>query len=187
MAWLPSTGLQHDAMGYKISLAHLLRKEGHLHRAELFLDSVNRDLLRFGSSERTYLAFLTEAGRLLLDTERPVRAYASYLQTGLIRAKSRSYFRELQTFKSLVERAFVEMLELNKLRGHESWSEYIDNELADQKFQNQQEEENMASGNAFDPVFAFGIVDRSATIELCRTTEGINAAKLWLELLFAET
>ena len=181
-----SKGLQHDAMGYKISLAHLLRKEKHLHRAELFLDSVNRDLLRFGSSERTYLAFLIEAGRLLLDTNRPVRAYASYLQTGLIRANSRSYFRELQTLKSLVEQAFHDMLGLKNSKDQDAWSEYIDAELADQRIQNQYEEESLGSGNARDPVFAFGIVDRSATIELCRTEKGISDAKRWLELLFAE-
>ncbi len=181
-----SNGMNHDAMGYKISMAHLLRKDGHYHRAELFLDSVNKDLLRHGCSERTYLAFLMEAGRLLLETARPVRAYASYLNTAIVRAKARGFHRETQTLKSLVEACFEEMDMRHRTLGIEAWEEYIESELRAQASQNKREEINLGAGNSNDPVFAYGIVDRSSTIELCRMTSGMLEAKVALEILFDE-
>ena len=125
-----------------------------------------------------------EAGRLLLETNRPVRAYASYLQTGFIRAHFRGFYRETKTFLKLIEQSFVDIKNLQSVeRATGAWDEYIDSELRNQEKQNVKEEANLRPGNARDPVFAFAVVDRSSTIEQCRTEKGIEEAKLWFDLL----
>jgi hypothetical protein len=74
-----SKGEQHVALGFRISTAHLFRNMGKLKLAETWMDSVYMDILRYGCSERTYLAFLREAGRIVRATDRPARAYAVYI------------------------------------------------------------------------------------------------------------
>jgi hypothetical protein len=60
-----SEGEQHVALGFRISIAHLFRNMGKLPLAETWMDSVYIDILRYGCSERTYLSFLREAGRIV--------------------------------------------------------------------------------------------------------------------------
>jgi tetratricopeptide (TPR) repeat protein len=106
-----SSGLHHEALGFRVALAHLLRKTGTLDAAEATLDQVLYDILQFGCSERTYLAFLLEAGRVVLSTpQRAARAYAAYLRPCLERAISLGYVRAAKTAGKEAERCLVTLL-----------------------------------------------------------------------------
>jgi len=89
-----SQGQHHAALGFRVALAHLLRKKQMLDAAETTLDQVLNDILKFGCSERTYLSFLLEAGRIVSQyPDRVARAYAAYLRPCLDRAASLGYVR----------------------------------------------------------------------------------------------
>ncbi|MFG6464151.1 hypothetical protein ACG04Q_21460 [Roseateles sp. DXS20W] len=93
-----SSGQHHTALGFRIAFAHLLRKTRMLDAAEATLDQVQYDILKEGCSERTYLAFLLEAGRIVAeDPRRVARAYAAYLRPCLDRAVSLGYVRTAET------------------------------------------------------------------------------------------
>lgn len=89
-----SGGLHHGALGFRVSLGHLFRKLDMLDVAEVTLDQVCRDVQLYGCSERTYLAILLEAGRVVLAQGRPARAYAAYLRPCLDRARSCGHQRK---------------------------------------------------------------------------------------------
>ncbi len=89
-----SPGLHHGALGFRVSLGHLFRKLDMLDVAEVTLDQVCRDVQLYGCSERTYLAILLEAGRIVLAQGRPARAYAAYLRPCLDRARSCGHQRK---------------------------------------------------------------------------------------------
>ena len=55
-------GLHHEQLGFRIALAHIKRKTGLVEEAEILLDGVQENILNEGCSERTYQAFLREAG-----------------------------------------------------------------------------------------------------------------------------
>ncbi len=82
------TKRSHEALGFGISMAHLMRRQGQVVAAEAALDQVYMDIIRYGCSERTYLEFLREAGRTLLARGKPARAYFAYLDPCIQRAKS---------------------------------------------------------------------------------------------------
>ncbi len=83
-----SNGLHHQAMGFRIAIARWYRRANRLDTAEVILDAVHLDLLRYGCSERTFLSFLNEAGRVLGGRGDPIRAYATYLKPCLVRARA---------------------------------------------------------------------------------------------------
>lgn len=89
-----SDGVHHDAMGLRISLAGIYRRLGASNIAETVMDEVHGDLLRFGASERTYLAFLAESGRILVETDRQIHGYVTYLRPCIIRASMRGFKRD---------------------------------------------------------------------------------------------
>lgn len=91
-----SDGLRHQAMGFRIALCRRTRNLRHYEAAEKILDEVYRDILQFGCSERTFLAFLNEAGKFLLETGQPIRAYATYLRPCLVRSVNRSFYRQAE-------------------------------------------------------------------------------------------
>lgn len=105
-----SRGLHHEALGFRIALGHILRKQGLRHAAEVTLDGVYNDVMQYGCSERTYLAMLLEAGRVLVAQKRYERAYAAYLRLCLERAKTRGYARFARTAARFCENCLREML-----------------------------------------------------------------------------
>lgn len=89
-----SKAQHHEALGFRVALAHIFRKINMIGAAEECLDLVKSDISDFGCSERTYQAFLLEAGRNLLDQEdREVRAYVMYLRPCFTRSFERGFFR----------------------------------------------------------------------------------------------
>ncbi|SOE97671.1 hypothetical protein SAMN05414139_10821 [Burkholderia sp. D7] len=88
-----SHGLHHEALGFRVALGHLFRRLRMTDAAEATLDQVYHDILQYGCSERTFLAFLLEAGRTVAEQDRFARAYAAYLRPCLDRAQSRGYVR----------------------------------------------------------------------------------------------
>lgn len=99
-----SRGLHHEALGFRISLGHLYRKLEMLDVAETTLDQVYKDILQYGCSERTYISFLIEAGRIVFTQKRYLRAYAAYFRPCFNRAMSRGYIRTAQiAFKHATE------------------------------------------------------------------------------------
>jgi hypothetical protein len=82
-----------EELGFRIAEAHAKRKLDSVDEAELLMDMIYEDILMNGCSERTYLAFLLEAGRLLITKGRYVRAYAGYLFLCYERARSLDNFR----------------------------------------------------------------------------------------------
>lgn len=88
-----SRGLHHEALGFRVALAHLFRKLNHLEAAEETLDGAYRDVLQYGCAERVYISMLLEAGRILYYQGRHERAYAAYLRPCLVRSRSRHYAR----------------------------------------------------------------------------------------------
>lgn len=94
-----SNQLHHEAIGFRISLAHLLRHQDQLEAAESCLDRVYIDIIKYGCSERTYIALLLEAGRLLARKGKYVRAYAAYLGPCMDRAYHLGFKREALSAK----------------------------------------------------------------------------------------
>lgn len=88
-----SRGLHHEALGFRVALGHCFRKLGLVEAAEATLDGAYQDILQYGCSERTYLAMLLEAGRILHHQGRFLRAYAAYLKPCLDRAQQRGCAR----------------------------------------------------------------------------------------------
>lgn len=88
-----SHGLHHEALGFRVALGHLFRHMRMTDAAEATLDQVYHDILQYGCSERTFLAFLLEAGRTVAEQKRFARAYAAYLRPCFDRAMSRGYIR----------------------------------------------------------------------------------------------
>lgn len=172
-----SNGLHHQAMGFRIAVARCFRRARRLDIAEVFLDSVHVDLLRYGCSERTFLSFLNEAGRVLADRD-PIRAYATYLRPCLARAKARGFMREAQQAAAQalivltsIEKDFKDVGELGEgadLR----WEEKLETAVAGHR-ELINSTEYVFSGDMLerDPLYAYAIVDAENIIRnLCDAT-----------------
>lgn len=89
-----SRAQHHEALGFRVALAHIYRKLNMVQAAEECLELVKSDVLEFGCSERTYQSFLLEAGRnLLAQDDREVRAYMIYLRPCFERSVERGFCR----------------------------------------------------------------------------------------------
>lgn len=176
-------GEQHDALGFRISLGHNLRAQARFKTAERTLNSVHSDILRYGCSEWTYLSFLIEAGRLLIDQGRPVRAYASYLRTAFLRARARGYIREMGTAHERV----LEALEASRQRAEgmepAEWKDEIDKLIAEDKAYHEQDRPKAVGDFARDPLFGFPITEAEATMRRLATLDGLRteSARLFNE------
>jgi tetratricopeptide (TPR) repeat protein len=114
-----SRGLHHEALGFRVALGHSFRKLGLLDAAEAALDGAYEDILQYGCAERTYLAMLLEAGRILCRQGRFVRAYAAYLRPCLDRAQSRGYARVAQHAHKHASECLNQLV---KMMPQEGWS-----------------------------------------------------------------
>lgn len=178
-----SDGMHHDAMGLRISLADIYRRLGANEIAEVVMDEVHADLLRFGASERTFLAFLTESARILIETDREIHGYVTYLRPCIFRASSRGFTRDASRAAALA----IPVLE--KLRrsveaadNHEAaatdWQTRVALALVD--FGRLEQITTDLSGGGFasksgEPLFAYSVPNvREQILSIC-TVEGINA------------
>lgn len=126
-----SDGLQHDAMGFKIALAHIMRKRGSLTAAETIMDSVHRDILQFGCSERTHLSFTLEAARILLGRNKPVRAFACYAEPCLRRAEALGFRRVATSARQTALASLNRARKILDTVGRDEWRRLIQKELDD--------------------------------------------------------
>ena len=169
-----SDGLQHEAMGFRISFAHLLRKQGRVNAAETIMDQVHAEITRFGCSERTFLSFLLEAGRILAAKGMHVRAYSSYLRPCVLRAQSRGYARQ----EAAALRYAVQALEncRTKLRKMttEDWRAHIDEQIETQKLLRQNDKPRSFGRFARDPLYGYSIAESETVIGELANIEGIE-------------
>jgi hypothetical protein len=173
-----SRGLHHAALGFRVALAHILRKTGMLDAAEATLDQVLSDILKFGCSERSYLAFLLEAGRVVSQSpQRVARAYAAYLRPCLDRAVSHRYLRTAGISLMEAERCLHTLLE--HLQSSAESSEGVRKMLVDAPAM-----EFISRRAEVDPRYAFGAAEvetwlpRLATAAaVTKELEGLAAVK----------
>lgn len=175
-----SDGNQHEALGYRISYAHILRKRGEVEAAETVMDQVHSDILKFGCSERTFLSFLLEAGRILMDNHHHVRAYASYLRPCFERASSRGYGREAETAAEYSRIALDAARPMERPDGKD-WQIYIDEQLFSQA--SLREASSPASDDPFirDPLYGYWLAEAEDVIKMFKSREGIDSLMLCLQ------
>ena len=100
----------HEVLGFEIALAMLHRKMKMYTAAEACLDQAYLDILRDGCSERVYISFLLEAGQVMIESGRPARAYAAYLQPCFYRLQNRRYHYHRNEILPLLDKALSNLL-----------------------------------------------------------------------------
>jgi hypothetical protein len=173
-----SAGVHHEAMGFRILLARIFRRMGYLSTAEVILDEVHRDVLMYGCSERTFLAFLNEAGRVLFGLGDAIRSYATYIRPSVIRSMARGYHREAEQAAKLALDVLSHMLEridAPDLAGV-SWQQLTNRAL--KKHEGLVREMNALFRGApieKDPLFAYSVADSAEIIRKVADKAGISA------------
>ena len=164
-----SQGQHHTALGFRVALAHLMRRFKMLDAAEATLDQVSYDLSKFGCSERTYLAFLLEAGRIVSQyPERAARAYAAYLRPCADRAASLGYSRTAGKALEEAERCLRSLLvQVGTPQG--LTSERVRKMLLDERAVNQ-----VSRKPKVDPRFGFGRAQVEAWLPRLATATAIE-------------
>ena len=169
-----SEGEQHVALGFRISMAHLFRNMGKLSIAETWMDSVYIDILRYGCSERTYLSFLREAGRIVRATGRPARAYAFYLKPAAIRAVSRGHMRAARVAFEEARRALEDVKAAIDKAGAE-WGRLLTGELREAKEFSEEADTDAHDFVPADPLFSFDLLWGIGWEERLSSKEAVTA------------
>lgn len=176
-----SEGLHHQAMGFRIALARCFRRMERFDTAEAILDAVHLDLLRYGCSERTFLSFLNEAGRVLAGLGDPIRAYATYLKPCFGRAKARGFRREAEQAAVLsisvieeIKRQYEQCQSSDDVH-QASWLEVLA-QAKDKHRRLVKDADDLFRGGPFekDPLFAYAIADAEEVIETLTDLGGIS-------------
>lgn len=171
MLYAQTEGFHHQAMGFRIALARCFRRMNRFDTSETILDSVHRDLLRYGCSERTFLSFLNEAGHVLGGLGDHIRAYATYLRPCIGRAKARGFRREASKAAAVALRSLAairqsfDKCQTQPTTSQIEWTEVLKAALI--KHQKLViDAEDIFRGGALekDPLFAYAIVDAEAVI-----------------------
>lgn len=156
---LSSAGLLHEAIGFRIALARYTRSiDMRMAVSEAILDQVHLDILKHGCSERTFLAFMLEAGRLLKDDERELRAYASYLRPCLERSVARGYVRDASRAAELALGALDE-IENRRKAGSKAWQDFVELQLAEEMRYQEKDEPRSSDGYPLDPLYGYSFAD----------------------------
>lgn len=161
MLYAQSEGLHHQAMGFRIALARCFRRMRRLDTAETILDAVHHDLLRYGCSERTFLAFLNEAARVLSGLGDPIRAYATYLRPCIGRSLARGFRREAVQAATQAKRCLEDVRRRSDENGNNgNWSKVL-SEAVDRQKKLVAEADDIFRGGPFekDPLFAYAVAD----------------------------
>lgn len=172
-----SDGFHHDAISYKIAFARLLRLRKHQKAAEAILDEVHVDIVANGCSERTYLAFLLEAAQVLMDDNRPVRAYASYLRPCLRRTAALGFRREEGLARSLAIDALEGAASAAEAIGEAEWRKVLKLEAEADKAYRSRDRPNDEDRDMKDPLYGYALgqdeadaVIRSLDLSTIRST-----------------
>ena len=181
MLFAQSEGHHHQAMGFRIALARCFRRMKRYSAAETILDAVHHDLLRYGCSERTFLAFLNEAGRVLAGRGDPIRAYATYLRPAIGRAKARGFRREAEQAATLSLQALEQIgrlfadCQVSTGGDQKTWRERLDAAISQHR-KLISDAEDIFRGGPFekDPLFAYAIADAERVIEQMQTSDDIG-------------
>lgn len=168
-----SDGVQHDALGFRIALAGILRSDGRLLPAEKVLDTAHQDVLRNGCSERTFLNFLLEAGKVLIAQNRHPRAYASYLRACAVRAHSRGLVREMEEAKDLALKALNNTLQRMRDLGPSEWKAEIEILSAEDKDYNDNDSPKTLGVFARDPLYGYSIAEARLSFDDLLTEQGV--------------
>ena len=122
---------QHEALGFRIALSHTLRKLGSINAAERNLEKVQEDIVAFGASERTFLSYLLEAGRILNAKNRFIRAYWVYLLPAYRRAKSRGMIFMAERIRGYAINSLNRAIEeKEQIELSEDWRKYIQEQIS---------------------------------------------------------
>jgi hypothetical protein len=169
-----SKGHQHHALGFQITLARMLRREGFLAPAEEVLDYVHADILGWGCSERVFLGFLLEAGKLLIrQGGRDIRAYAAYLRPCMQRARRRNFARVLEISRHYAGVALQAIrLDASRRSGAE-WDAAIDEAVAEDGRYVARYAPPSLGKFARDPFYGYAFADAVTVIQNLRTADGI--------------
>jgi tetratricopeptide (TPR) repeat protein len=174
-----SEGLNHQAMGFRIALARCFRRQGMLATGETMLDAVHLDLLRYGCSERTFLSFLNEAGRVLCARGDPIRAYATYLHPCIGRAKAHGFLRDAAQAAAQAATCLKDVRRLceeNMAAAKEgSWRAALDEAKSNHR-KLISSVEDVAQDDLFgrDPLFAYAVADAQRVIDDLASCEEID-------------
>lgn len=171
MLYAESEGLHHQAMGFRIVLARCFRRMDRMDTAETILDAVHEDLLRYGCSERTFLSFLNEAGRVLAGVGDPIRAYATYLRPCIGRARARGFRREAMQAAVQAKRSMEEVRRLFERCNDQlnpdgmDWSQLLTDAIEKHR-KLVSDADDYFRGGPFekDPLFAYAVVDAEEVI-----------------------
>ncbi len=166
-------GRDHEAMGFRISLAHMLGARGQVSAAETIMDVVHREILRFGCSERTFLAFLLEAGRIMIAKGKFVRAYSTYLRPCILRARSRGYPRQEKRARHHGSIALNKALDLQR-KDDKTWQAHLEEADAEQGRLRDDERPVNIDLPPLDPLFGYSTSEADRTIRALRE-KGIEA------------
>ncbi len=167
-----SNGLHHEELGFRISLGHLFRKIDRLDAAEACLDQAYKDILQFGCSERSLLAFLLEAGRVVMSMGTYARAYACYLRPCFDRSFAKGFDRTAHTAYTKAASCLINMRSSASASPAE-WQANL-SALLEPKGAYFAE----ASEPAHDPLFSFDMVSPAAWEPRLKDIEAIDAELL---------
>ncbi|CAL4869694.1 hypothetical protein MMA231_03986 (plasmid) [Asticcacaulis sp. MM231] len=173
-----SAGAQHDALGFRIAHAHLLRKKEMIKAADECLDGVHRDIYMYGCSERTYLSFLLEAGRNLLTRKNGPRAYCIYFVPCLERAMARSLTREAQQARGYALQALRQIGQLydGAPENPDAVSIYIEAKISEGTFIETDMRPTVVDGVSQDPLASYDINDDFERVfSLIRSPDAVAA------------
>ncbi|QTG17318.1 hypothetical protein G6M86_28975 (plasmid) [Agrobacterium tumefaciens] len=177
-------GQHHDALGFRVSLGHMFRAQKRYALAEDVLGSVHKYILKYGCSERTNLAFLVEAGRLLSDQGRMVRAYATYLRIAFLRAAARGFVRDRETAFAHARAALLEIRKGANDRENTavgSWRFELDKARREDDEYRERDMPKSHGEFARDPLFGYSIAEVEETFARLEQLSGIDSEIEWLD------
>lgn len=159
-------GLHHERMGFYIVEATLYRALGlNPQLSEYILDNVYKDIQRYGCSERTYLAFLLEAGLSLAAQGKIIRAYTSYLRPCLIRSISQSHRSEAERSAVVARDTLNSIINLAQSLPNEEWQALRVTCIKEEQDDRPNDAPSTAGLNPRDPLYGFEVRYSTELIE----------------------
>ena len=182
-------GHQHEAIGFRVAVAHSFRRSGRPDLGERFLDDIMSDLLKNGSSERTLLSTSMEAGRTLIALGEPVkllRGYASYIRPCVGRAHEKGFRRYALNGSKHAIAVLKQLKEMIHNNRDEEWSELVDNAVKEESRYVQRDRPKSDHFFEVDPLFGYFLDESSEVISSLSSSEGIAKELEYMENIFKE-
>lgn len=173
-------GLQQDGLGHKITLAKVLRKHSKLEASEAVLDIVHSGAVAYGCSEQVYLAFLLEAGRVMEELAKPIRAFSCYLLPCAERSHALGFNRIRNASVRFASR-LLDTAEENLNNDVSKWLMRLETARTEDvayRTMNAADE----GEDSVDPLYGYAAIDGTLTIEMLGTHDGILRLRERLEI-----